>query len=62
MKNPDLSPIRYYTRLSLIVSTSDVTVMMYEPSAPSGPSVVNRARKANVVVVKWNGTMFVNDS
>jgi hypothetical protein len=36
--------------------------MMYDPSAPSGLSVVNRAREANTVVVEWKVTMYISTS
>jgi hypothetical protein len=51
---------RYYRRLSLIVSTSDVTVMIYEPSSSYSPLFVNHERKENIVV-KWKERMVVND-
>jgi len=36
--------------------------MIYELSAPSGPSIDNRTKIANIAVVKRNGRIVANDS
>jgi hypothetical protein len=47
--------------MSLIVSTSDVTVMIYEPSASYSPLFDNHEREENIGVVKWKERVVVND-